>query len=159
MDERLVLDWLDTVWGRRDGGMLRKPSMLVLDSFRCHKTPAVLEFLKKEQRTVPAIFPGGLTSILQPLDVAINQPFKDRITGEPVLTKMGRRKKVDLPTICNWILQSWEDIPEDVVRRSFLLDGTEDDLIWCDKVGEGEDEADDDEDDAEVREFYETTAE
>ena len=65
---------------------------------------------------------------------------------------------MDLPTICNWILQSWEDIPEDVVRRSFLktgiankLDGTEDDLIWCDKVGEGEDEADDDEDDAEVR--------
>ena len=53
-----------------------------------------------------------------------------------------------------------------MVRRSFLktgiankLDGTEDDLIWCDKVGEGEDEADDDEDDAEVREFYETTAE
>ena len=38
--------------------MLRKPSMLVLDSFRCHKTPAVLEFLKKEQRTVPAIIPG-----------------------------------------------------------------------------------------------------
>ena len=167
MDEGLVLDWLDTVWGRRDGGMLRKPSMLVLDSFRCHKTPAVLEFLKKEQRTVPAIIPGGLTSILQPLDVAINKPFKDRMrlkwsewmaTGEPVLTKMGRRKKVDLPTICNWILQSWEDIPEDVVRRSFLktgiankLDGTEDDLIWCDKVGEGEDEADDDEDDAEVR--------
>ena len=128
---------------------------------------AVLEFLKKEQRTVPAIIPGGLTSIRQPLDVAINKPFKDRMrlkwsewmaTGEPVLTKVGRRKKVDLPTICNWILQSWEDIPEDVVRRSFLktgiankLDGTEDDLIWCDKVGEGEDEADDDEDDAEVR--------
>ena len=76
--------------------------MLVLDRFRCHKTPAVLEFLKKEQRTVPAIIPGGLTSILQPLDVAINKPFKDRMrlkwsewmaTGEPVLTKMGRRKK------------------------------------------------------------------
>ena len=54
------------------------------------------------------------------------------------------------------LVLDWEDIPEDVVRRSFLktgiankLDGTEDDLIWCDKVGEGE--ADDDEDGAEVR--------
>ena len=41
-------------------------------------------------------------------------------------------------------------VNESNIRRWIAnkLDGTEDDLIWCDKVGEGEDEADDD---AEVR--------
>lgn len=53
--------------------------MLVLNSFRGrHLVEAVQEKLK-ELRTDIAVIPGGLTSVLQPLDVSINKPFKDNV--------------------------------------------------------------------------------
>lgn len=59
--------------------------------------------------------------------------------------------------ICNWIKEAWEEIPEELVKKSFLkcsitnsLDGTEDDILWQ----EDEDVADSDkqlpEDDSEL---------
>ena len=48
--------------------------------------------------------------------------------------------------ICNWIKEAWEEIPEELIRKSFLkcsitnsMDGTEDDILWQDE----EDAADD----------------
>jgi len=49
-----------------------------MDSFEGHLTDIV-----KNKCAVnnihKAIIPGGLTSIVQPLDVSINKPFKDRL--------------------------------------------------------------------------------
>jgi hypothetical protein len=35
--------------------------------------------LLSEMKTDLAIIPGGLTSVLQPLNVSVNKPFKDNI--------------------------------------------------------------------------------
>ena len=59
------------------GGLTRKKSMLVWDSFRAHLSAPILSTLKS-LNTEPAVIPGGMTSMVQPLDVAINKPFKDR---------------------------------------------------------------------------------
>jgi len=61
------------------------------------------------------MIPGRMTSLLQPLDVSVNKPFKDGLRrcwvdwmmeGE-TYTKGGQMRKVDLPTICSWILKVW----------------------------------------------------
>jgi hypothetical protein len=67
-------DWLQRVWGRRPGAGLSR-SMLVLDAFRCHRTQNLKTQLE-EQCTDLFIIPGGMTSMLQPLDVSVNKPMK-----------------------------------------------------------------------------------
>lgn len=75
MDEELVVDWLKTVWGNRPGAMLAKKSLLVLNSFHGHLTEKVKAELR-EKHTVLAVILGGLTGMLQLLNVSVNQPFK-----------------------------------------------------------------------------------
>jgi hypothetical protein len=75
MDEASVLLWMRRVWGRRDGALRHRPSLLVWDQFRSHLTEKVKRALKEENVT-QAVIPGGLTGILQPLDVSLNKPFK-----------------------------------------------------------------------------------
>ena len=57
---------------------LNQPSMLVLDTFKGHLT----DYLKNHLRNMKiefVVIPGGMTSVLQPEDVSINKPFKDRL--------------------------------------------------------------------------------
>lgn len=75
MSDELVVDWVKTVWANRPGGLLRWKALLVLESFRGHLTERLKARLA-EARTHLAVIPGSLTSMLQPLDVSINRPFK-----------------------------------------------------------------------------------
>ena len=50
----------------------------MFDSFEAHKTEQVKQSLKSENTDL-SVIPGGLTSVLQPLDVCLNKPFKDRL--------------------------------------------------------------------------------
>lgn len=85
--------------------------------------------------------------MVQPLDVAINKPFKDRMrsgrrgcwwTNTPSL-QVAISTKVELPQICQWISEAWEDIPNKLIKKSFgkccitnATDGTEDYQMWED---------------------------
>ena len=77
MDKSLVKDWLNSIW-IKVGGLLRKRNLLVWDSFRAHLSDNVKRVLKSS-RTDVAVIPGGMTSLLQPLDVGVNKPFKDNL--------------------------------------------------------------------------------
>ena len=50
-------------------------SLLILDSCSAHLTEPVEEAFKRHNTTV-LIIPGGCASVIQPLDVSINQPVK-----------------------------------------------------------------------------------
>jgi hypothetical protein len=63
-----------------------------------------------------AIIPGGLTKKLQPLDVAVNKPFKDNLraiwenwmmTGNHEYNKTGQIKRPSYKDIVTWIAESW----------------------------------------------------
>ena len=55
--------------------------MLVYDSFKGHLKASVKSKFHESDVHL-AVIPGGLTSICQPLDVAINKPFKDYLRQE-----------------------------------------------------------------------------
>ena len=78
MDRDLVKDWVDKVWDRGPGALRRQKAMLVLDSFRGHLNEDVKKKLQRG-RTDTVVIPGGVTSILQPLDISINKPFKESL--------------------------------------------------------------------------------
>lgn len=99
----LIKDWLNSVW-TKVGGLLRKRNLLVWDSFRAHLSDNVKRVLKNS-RTDVAVIPGGMTSLLQPLDVGVNKPFKDNLrqywnewmlAGNHTFTPAGRIRKPDL---------------------------------------------------------------
>ena len=143
MDTDQMKVCIDKVWRWQFGG-LRK-SLLVYDAFKAHVTDRVKALFKRE-RTDLAVIPGGLTSILQPLDVSLNKPFKDGVRrqwmqwmaeGIHEFTATGRQKKASEELICSWISQAWNDIPAEMITSSFLkcgitnnLDGSEDDLVY-----------------------------
>ena len=52
--------------------------ILILDMYRCHMMPSVVQMIQELGVEVQHI-PGGCTSLCQPVDVGFNKPFKDRM--------------------------------------------------------------------------------
>ena len=142
-----MLEWLKIVWGSRPRAFLNQPSMLVIDAFKGHLTDSVKNQLRK-MKTELVVIPGGMTSVMQPMDVSVNKPFKDslrqqylNLIADParVLTETGKIKRAPPPEVARWVSAAWKAIPESIIVRSFkkcyisnALDGSEDDILWED---------------------------
>ncbi len=138
MDESLMLEWIDICLRSYTG---RRPSLLVLDSFRGHITKDVTSLMKKHN-IIPAVIPGGCTSLLQPLDVSINKPMKDAIRQlwseymDSMINTEHPNKPVSKQQIVDWVGKGIECIKKETVIKSFkvtglsnALDGSEDHMI------------------------------
>ena len=118
MDESGVKIWIEKVWRARPGGFANTQSLLVWDSFSAHLTDTVKQQLC-ENKTATAVIPGGLTSLVQPLDVYLNKPFKNRLrekwmtwmmSGEKTFTLGGQLRAASLVTVCQWVKESWQEL-------------------------------------------------
>ncbi|GFX66183.1 pogo transposable element with KRAB domain [Trichonephila clavipes] len=78
MDENGVKLWIKNIWQRRPGALRNPQSLLVWDMFRSHLTDNTKKLLT-ECNTDIVVIPGGLTSLVQPLDACINKPFKQNL--------------------------------------------------------------------------------
>ena len=78
MDRRLMVDYLRQVVFRYLYG---RPGGLVMDSFRAHFVDEVVEYMTDINVKAMSIKPG-YTAESQPLDVAINKPFKGHMIEE-----------------------------------------------------------------------------
>jgi hypothetical protein len=130
MTEELILEWLNVVWERRPGALLCKRSILVLDSFHGHMTVRVKAKVNEDSDLV--VIPGGMTKLLQPLDVVINWPFKVAFwwlynqwmtTTKHELRPSSRMKCTPLLTVCEWILAAWHSVSPEIVEKSFKVTG------------------------------------
>uniref|UniRef100_A0A5S6Q763 DDE-1 domain-containing protein n=1 Tax=Trichuris muris TaxID=70415 RepID=A0A5S6Q763_TRIMR len=144
MDEAGVRLWIDKIWRKRPGHA-NNSSLLIWDSFRSHTTEVIKNHLK-ECKVQTAVIPGGLTSILQPLDVCLNKPFKDYLreewnewmtNGQKYYTRGGCMRAPSLQTLCQFVINAWCKVKTETVIKSFkkcpisnALDGTEDDALW-----------------------------
>lgn len=127
MNSDLVGDRLCAIWEKRPGAMLARRSMLVLDSFRGHCTDAVKARLA-EKHTDLVIIPGGMTSMLQPLDKCLNKPFKALVKrlyaewtadGLYAITPTRRVRRPEIALLCQWIVDAMGAILAEMVRKSF----------------------------------------
>ena len=109
MDEDGINFWLEKVWNQRPGAVFQKRSMLVWGMFAAHLKDNVKSKAAKMQTDL-CVIPGGLTFQLQPLDVCLNKPFKDRMrqlwtewmaSDSASRTKGGNLQKPSLLTVCN----------------------------------------------------------
>ncbi len=94
-----------------------------------------------------AVVPGGCTKFVQAPDVCWNRPFKAKIQdayedwmekGEKSYTNAGNIRAPDLRVLLTWIYESWQNLSEEMIIKSFkvcgvsnALDGSEIDLIHC----------------------------
>ena len=147
MNDEGCIIWLKRIWASRPGGLRREKSLLVWDMFRSHQVESITKAVRATNTDI-AVIPGGLTSVVQPLDVSINKPFKDNIRrkwnewmleGEKSFTKGGRMKAPDLPVLCLWVKEAWAEIDANLIIKAFkkcgisnAMDGSEDDVIYED---------------------------
>ena len=124
--------WIKKAWCKQLSGLGRKKSLLVYDAFEAHIADTLKAALKQEKNTDLAVILGGLTSILQLLDVSLNKSFKDGVRkswmqwiadGIYDFMATGRQKKPSEELICLWISQAWNEIPADMIPASFLKCG------------------------------------
>jgi transposase len=85
-NEKLFSQWLKDVYIPYADG---DNNMMVMDVATFHKTEGILGLLKSNN-ILPAIIPPEFISLLQPLDTAINGPFKKQlqIQSEAYLDKL-----------------------------------------------------------------------
>jgi hypothetical protein len=90
-NKKIFLKWLKDVYQPYIAENIHgeEENLVVMDAAAFHKTPAVIKFFHEASPLMLiALIPPGLTSYLQPLDTAINGPFKkllqqaaDDVTG------------------------------------------------------------------------------
>ncbi|CAG8555441.1 5815_t:CDS:2, partial [Scutellospora calospora] len=102
-------------------------AMMVYDSFSGHLEDSVKKKFRENGYNL-AVIPGGLTSICQPLDIAINKPFKDHLRKEWYIwmskggagkTTKGNLRHARISDVCRWIKNSWKNISTEIIIRSF----------------------------------------
>ena len=180
-DEPIMRFWVRRCW---------KPACtdsmhLVLDVHRAQKTPAIQDLLRDECQTDVTYVPGlsklctavvniffcplgGCTSLVQPLDVSFNKPFKaavERLATAHMrdnlnaYVKGGFNAGARRVLFTKWVGQAWEEVStnSEMVIRSFkkvgialAVDGSEDNLINIKdldnyKIESSDDESDDEE--------------
>ena len=146
MNKDLTIQWVEEVLGK----FSFQRRLLAWDSFDCHMTANVRSALKKTN-TDSVIVPGGCTKYIQAPDVSWNKPFKSIITerydewmsnGIHEYTNAGNLKAPPRRQIVEWIIQSWSDLPKELIVKSFKCcglnlpnDGSQDEMIHCFKKG------------------------
>ncbi|MCG8431977.1 MAG: hypothetical protein MJA29_12505 [Candidatus Omnitrophica bacterium] len=128
MDENVMNDWLDSVYVKRPDGFFHvNPAILTLDSMTAHKTASVKEHLKRKNSKI-GIIPGGLTKLLQPLDISVNRSFKQHVRmsweqwmcdGEHSFTKTGRQRRASYALVAEWIVDAWKKVPISAIVNGF----------------------------------------
>lgn len=125
MTSAMVEEWLRLIWECHACALLFKDSLLIFHSYRGHLTDAVKTALSKGRMDL-GIIPGGMSSQLQLLDVAIKKPFKEghRKFCTDWLTKRDHQltpakwiKHASLGQVMSCITAAWEDVPAELIIR------------------------------------------
>jgi len=131
MNTEVMKTWVSKCYRTRRGSFFKKNSLLVMDAMTAHLDEDVKKTVNAAGGHV-AIIPGGLTSKLQPLDIAVNRPFKAivreewakwMLEGKHTFTPAGRQRRADYDEVCKWILSSWQRVKLSTIVNGFAKSG------------------------------------
>lgn len=111
MTSDLMLDWFNHC------KTYIKDKHLLLDSFSGHKTKQVNDTFESSN-TAYTLIPPGCTSELQPLDLGLNKPFKDRLKRK-WLQNQAQNCRIPLEKLLSWISDCWNSITTVSILNSF----------------------------------------
>lgn len=124
MTTELTNEWVNHVLGL----FALDRRLLAWDSYECHMEDSVPQSLRS-RKVVVVIVPGGCAKYIQAPDVLSNKPFKaactekyDNWIGEVGIhseTPAVNLKSPPRRTIIQWVLQSWSELPRDLMKKSF----------------------------------------
>lgn len=143
--EAMMQKWTDDVWHKAHIPE-EKHKILILDKCSAHQKESVKKGLEKREKDVRGqktaiedcsvrYIPGGCTSLLQPLDLVINKPFKEKMKmfynewlkteglSRNNITPKGYIKAPSAAILIRWVHQAWESIPKELVIKAFKTAG------------------------------------
>lgn len=126
MDEKIMLKWVDKVlkpYVDTIGTGIICP-ILFLDSYRCHMMASVVNKIQDLGVQVEHI-PGGCTGLLQPIDVGIGKPLKNRVRNcweDWMVEQSSSTDQFNPPsrkTIASWVVPALKELPMQIVQNSW----------------------------------------
>lgn len=151
MNEDMMISWINTVYRKRKGTFFNPAALLIMDSMRAHRIEKVKRECKSSKAEL-AIIPGGLTKILQPLDVGVNKSFKSKVRnlwerwmeeGQHSYTKSGKMRRASYADVCEWVKEAWDEVSEKTIKKAFKKAKIIDE-IDCDCSSSDDDSVNDD---------------
>lgn len=128
-DERVMLHWVDTVLGpyvsTAPKGIV---PYLLLDKYSCHYQGSVANRIE-ELGVEWDIIPGGCTGLLQPIDVGVGRPWKNRLRYrlEDWMVEQESferiKPKVVRPMVAQWAADSWNRTHKDIIYNAWRRSG------------------------------------
>ena len=146
-DEPTMNVWVQQLWKPACSGDM----LLTLDVHRAQKTDAILESLDS-CNTFPIFVPPGTTSLVQPLDVTFNKPFKaevDKLANEHMQQNLESYVRGEINAserrilFTKWVGEAWERLSakKEMIIRAFrkcgisvAIDGSEDTEIHIEGI-------------------------
>lgn len=98
---------------------------------RAHITELTLKRIKAKNCTA-AVIPGGMTKMLQPLDISVNRSFKAILRrlweswmsdGEHSYTATGRMRRASFCEVAKWVREAWCAVSQATVIAGFRKAG------------------------------------
>ena len=128
-NQDIMSKWIQVHFKDPDVGLTPGSRMLIMDSFRAHMTERVKRACAEKQIT-QAVIPGGMTGMLQPLDLTVNRSFKCKLKEfyhrNQGLYATGRQR---FSTKCAFNLHlltlackyAWAQVSGDTIRNGFAM--------------------------------------
>ncbi len=132
MNTPLMKEWGKECFSCRGNYLAKTKSLLLMDSYGSHLKPEIIEFFRKDFKTEILQIPPKTTSFLQPLDVAINGPFKAALRreweawlaeGPKQYTKKGYRKRPGYKEVVDMVSNAISSLKREAVQKSFVCCG------------------------------------
>ncbi|GFU21720.1 pogo transposable element with KRAB domain [Trichonephila clavipes] len=128
-NEDIMLDWFQEVWKKREGAFFNSKGVLIMDSMRAHIKDSVKAEAKKNIGAELSVIPGGLTKILQPLDISVNRSFKSHVRGcwenwmlegLHTCTKGGNMRRTSYTEVAECVDKSCKSVKVSTIRSGFI---------------------------------------